>query len=611
VDIELIDLDDERSIAERVGGKAARLADARRRGLPALPGFTVLPGPGRMLVAEVYQEVSERGPHAVSLSLMERVPREVDLRLAVARARTLGPSLVARSSSVVEDDPVWSGAFSSFLDIQPEQLVTAVAGCWASTITRAVLEICERMGTEPYEVCPAVLVQSMVHPQAAGSATYLPAAPGERSDGIVEIVAVWGSPAPLMAGWAEGWRATVSGGVVTGPAVGEGTPGRGRGLDTPFPLVWFHAVADLASAALEGAPSVIEWAIADDRPVLLQARPAAGMVPKETASLDRLPSAGGPSGTSTGVREETAERVARIPGAVRAVRAIARFGGPLGDTLVLPWLIGLPQPQPQPQPQPVPAAMVSGCTGAELDIGATLAAANALVAEALHSCPGQAAGEAALLLAQVERGDLEVLSRIRPVDPGKADAVLRSLEAAGRKLVEVGALAHPEQLWSLSAAEVLRLLEHPVPGDWHRHRQRTLRWQALLQQVISVRGRGITGDGVSPGSAAGPARRLSSSRDLRRVVPGDVVVLHRPSPQLAPALWVASGLVAESGSGAAHLVEVARSLRVPAVVGVGLFEVTEGMDLLFVDGDSGKVAALPGDGASDADSGTEPVTASV
>lgn len=593
MDIELIDLDDERAVAERVGAKAARLADARRRGLPALPGFAVLPGPGSALVAELVAQVADRGPHAVSLSLMERVPDEVDLGPAIERAQALGGSLVARSSSGVEDDPVWSGAFSSFLDLQPDQLTTAVAGCWASTITRSVLEICERVGAQPAEVCPAVLVQPMVEPQAAGTATFVGAE--AATGGTVEIVAVWGSPAPLMVGWAEGWRASVAGDTVTGPAVGEGPPGRGRKLDKPFPPEWFRAVAGLARAALDGGPAAIEWAIVDDRPVLLQARPAVLAAPRATP-LGGLSTEGGPAGDGAGLPGHVAEGAALLPGAVAAARAIARFGGPLGDELVLPWLLRLEASGAEPAALgglATPGLQAAPGGGASFEVA--VATARTLVAEAMGTASDAADEAASELLTRVAKGELGALAGAHPVDLGAAGAVLAGFTAAGRALVEAGALAHPEQLWSLSPEEVRRLLDEPVPGDWHRHRHRTLRWQALLQQVIAMRGRTITGDPVSPGLAAGPARRLSASRDLRRVVPGDVVVLHRPSPQLAPALWVASGLVAESGSGAAHLVEVARSLRVPAVVGLGSFEVEEGDDLVFVDGDDGGVTILSGD----------------
>jgi phosphoenolpyruvate-protein kinase (PTS system EI component) len=72
------------------------------------------------------------------------------------------------------------------------------------------------------------------------------------------------------------------------------------------------------------------------------------------------------------------------------------------------------------------------------------------------------------------------------------------------------------------------------------------------------------------------------------------VVLHRSGPRFGPALWVASGLVTEVGSGAAHLLEVARSLGVPTVVGVGEHVVHEG-DLVVVDADRDRALVLASD----------------
>lgn len=67
----------------------------------------------------------------------------------------------------------------------------------------------------------------------------------------------------------------------------------------------------------------------------------------------------------------------------------------------------------------------------------------------------------------------------------------------------------------------------------------------------------------------------------------------RPLPHLAPLLWGASALVTFGGSGAAHLVEVARSLTVPAVVGCAaehLLAAPDAGTLAAVDGDRGAVA---------------------
>ncbi|MGH9088977.1 MAG: PEP-utilizing enzyme, partial [Acidimicrobiales bacterium] len=292
---------------------------------------------------------------------------------------------------------------------------------------------------------------------------------------------------------------------------------------------------------------------------------------------------------------------ALAPGAVRVARAVTRYGGPLGDELVLPWLLAMGEGTPAGSAAGAGPAPAGAGAGAAARFDEAVAGAEALVGQAMDTTAGEALSVATQLLGRVARGDLAALGSAQPVDAAPAAAVLGGFAATAELLVAERVLAHPEQLWSLSVEEVRRLLATKEAGDWHRHRHRTLRWQSLVQQVVAVRGRPLVGEGVSPGIAAGPARRLSASRDLRRVVPGDVVVLHRPSPQLAPALWIASGLVAETGSGAAHLIEVARSLRVPAVVAVGTLEVEEGEDLVLVDGDEESVAVLPADVAGDGD----------
>jgi phosphoenolpyruvate-protein kinase (PTS system EI component) len=76
-----------------------------------------------------------------------------------------------------------------------------------------------------------------------------------------------------------------------------------------------------------------------------------------------------------------------------------------------------------------------------------------------------------------------------------------------------------------------------------------------------------------------------------------VLVAPNPIPQLAPLLWGASALVTTGGSTAAHLVEVARSLGVPAVLGCDHERLFSALGdercprrLIAVDGDSGRVA---------------------
>jgi phosphohistidine swiveling domain-containing protein len=560
---EPIDLDGAGVAVALAGAKAAALGDARRRGLPVLPGFVVPADDGRRLVASFDELSRTRGAHAAALAVMEAAER-VDLTGAVEAARRLGPRLVVRSSSPVEGDPVWAGAFSSFLDVEPRELPTAVAGCWASVFTTNVLARCARTGRSPADVCPAVLVQPMVDPGAGGVARTRGAqAKGMRGGRWVDIVGVRGSPAPLLAGWSHG---------------------------DALPLEWRRAVEDLARRAGDGAPVTLEWAIVAGRPVLLQLRREPGGTecrpggdlscdaPADPPSFGPVLGAGG------------------SPLGPAVARAVARFGGPLGDELVLPWVLAsLPEAVGAvAAPGALDAAGPGDASVAALleDFDRTVDAARALVARALGRSSRDARDEAARLLGRVAGGDLAALERARPVPVSDQRGVLGGFHVCARGLRASGALGSEEQLWTLTVEEVRARLRAPRPVGWHAQRLRSWRWQPLIQSVVARWGSTVRGDGAAPGRAAGRGRRVTSGEDLRCVAPGDVVVLDRPFPQAAPALWVASALVAESGSTAAHLVDVARAVRVPAVVAAGRVPVGEAGTLVLVDGDCGDVRLL-------------------
>jgi phosphoenolpyruvate synthase/pyruvate phosphate dikinase len=155
----LVDLDDPAALDPLVAGaKAARLARARRLGLPALPGVVVAVETARSAVGAALGELP-RGSGAARLAVL-RVVVDPDLldRLR-QRVERLGFPVVVRSSSPLEDDPTWAGAFSSFLDIAADDLSKAIRGCWASAFAVDPLERAERAGVAPGDLAMAVLVQ--------------------------------------------------------------------------------------------------------------------------------------------------------------------------------------------------------------------------------------------------------------------------------------------------------------------------------------------------------------------------------------------------------------------------------------------------------------------
>ncbi|HWL89728.1 MAG TPA: hypothetical protein VNP90_00030, partial [Actinomycetota bacterium] len=122
------------------GAKAARLADAAGAGLPVLPG--------RVLPRDASSDAVARGVDAIeagsgaSRAYLAAVESVVAAELVEELVPSRGPGsqpLVARSSTVLDDDGRWSGAFASYLGIEASDLPTAVRGCWASAFTTDAL----------------------------------------------------------------------------------------------------------------------------------------------------------------------------------------------------------------------------------------------------------------------------------------------------------------------------------------------------------------------------------------------------------------------------------------------------------------------------------------
>ena len=180
-------------------------------------------------------------------------PLDADLRAELAtRIAALGDSVVVRSSSPLEGEGRWAGAFTSYVGIKPDQIDVAVRGCWASVYSRDVLERCEHEGIDPASLRLAVLIQSAIEFEAGGAARV------ERDD-VVHVTATRGSPAGLMTGWEPGEEILVDS-RSTVPASGTRILGGERLI----------AVADLTRRvrALRG-DDLIEWGTAPGFGVLL------------------------------------------------------------------------------------------------------------------------------------------------------------------------------------------------------------------------------------------------------------------------------------------------------------------------------------------------------
>lgn len=100
----------------------------------------------------------------------------------------------------------------------------------------------------------------------------------------------------------------------------------------------------------------------------------------------------------------------------------------------------------------------------------------------------------------------------------------------------------------------------------------------------------VKGLGASPGVASGAAKLVTGSRDLDKILPGDIMVTKMTMPDMVPAMKRAGAIVTDEGGMACHAAIVSRELGCPAVVGTkkGSSILKDGMTIT-VDGGKGQV----------------------
>ena len=591
-----------------VGAKAAGLARARRSGLAALDGFVVTLAASAEPLQQAAAELARRGSGAARMTVL-RSDLDEDLAAEIAEAAAgFAEPLIARSSSALEGEGTWAGAFASLPELHRDEVPKALRSVWSGMFTLEALERFEAVGIEPGSAGMGVLVQTELSPDCGGAAVV-------DELGAVTISAVKGSPRDLLAGWIPGVRATVApDGSISGQEavelIGAGTLSQVAGL------------ARQAAGKLDC--NLVEWAVTGGTAVLLQVQ----RTPTRPAAADGLvlPAALG------------------HPDARRLARLVIRYPGALGEELVLGWAAapgfefervggggatvgGCPEgaavavggSSGEIAPAPAPGAPSSGVGGsaaagrvgggdgdAARPFGGSsvglLARARLLAAGLTAAAWGLDSGEAVALARSVLRrlrGDrpnesIEALGGLAAPDPGAAAEVLGIIERLGE------VLGDPHGVWYHTVDELAEILAGRALPE--RGRVGRDRWEPFLAGVAALGGEARTGIGASGGIGAGRLVWVSSPTSVDHVRPRDVIVVQYPLPNFAPLLWDAAGLVALGGAPSAHLMEVARSLTVPAVVGCPLDDLrgveapgggaSESLHLGTVDGDEGRVAVL-------------------
>lgn len=240
-----------------VGGKAANLGELIRLGAPVPGGFVVT-----------------TAAHAAGDS--------PQLRAAIGDAyRAFGRGPVAvRSSATAEDLPgaTFAGQQDTYLDVVgAEAVVDAVLRCWQSLWTERAVDYRSRLGIAPDQVSIAVVVQAMVPAEVAGVMFTANMITGARDEYVIDASPGLGEAVVSGTGTPDHYLLDTCG------RVREWTPGA-LGDSAGEPVVAAAALTELCRlgrlvADHFGRPQDIEWAIADGRIWVLQARAMTALPP--------------------------------------------------------------------------------------------------------------------------------------------------------------------------------------------------------------------------------------------------------------------------------------------------------------------------------------------
>ncbi|ALJ19605.1 PEP/pyruvate-binding domain-containing protein [Microbacterium sp. No. 7] len=295
--------------ADACGGKAAALAVLLREGLPVPDGFVVPFAAHRIARDDARLPV----PHALRDALAQHLALLGD------------PPVAVRSSAANEDTAGGSaaGQYESVLAVRGVPAVAeAIRVCWASSSSARVAEYRRRPEGDAADGDQdmAVIVQRLVDADVSG-VMFTPAQPGDGT----RIEASWGLGLGVVGGTVtpDAYEVASDGGIrrtIARKTTRLDRDGLGVAVrDVPAEQQERPALDDAVAAtlailgrriaALFERPQDVEWAIADGKVWILQARPITAAVPLRPL---QAPAAGAASLIGTPGAHGTVTGIARV-----------------------------------------------------------------------------------------------------------------------------------------------------------------------------------------------------------------------------------------------------------------------------------------------------------
>lgn len=182
----------------------------------------------------------------------------------------------------------------------------------------------------------------------------------------------------------------------------------------------------------------------------------------------------------------------------------------------------------------------------------------------------------------------------------------RGLRALGGRLVDIGLLEEPMDIFFAQYRELDAAVKSTDPADWQalglaiaaekgnylKHQRETppdQPGQSIADDFPN--GDEMTGLAGSPGCARGPVYKIFSSDDFAGFPKGAVLVARTTNPAWTPLFYKASAVITESGGPLSHGAVTAREVGLPAVMSVkGALARLENGQQVSVDGSRGRVS---------------------
>jgi pyruvate,water dikinase len=318
---------------ETVGGKGASLTLLVKAGFPVPDGFHITTRAYRQFVAEnqlqskideVLETVDFQKPSTLENAsqsiqnafIQAEIPDDIASSIVGAYGDLKGskPAVAVRSSATAEDLPTasFAGQQESFLNvIGANQVLEAVKKCWASLWTSRAIGYRDRQNIEHGKVALAVVIQQLVNAEVAG--ILFTVNPKDGNPNQMQISAAWGLGDAVVGGRVNSDDFVVD--KKTGDLVSEQisrkeimtvrTNGTVEDQTVPqnmrdVPSLQQQDLHELVRngteiEALYERPMDIEWAMADGKIWILQARPITGLPEVYVPSPEdwELPTEGG------------------------------------------------------------------------------------------------------------------------------------------------------------------------------------------------------------------------------------------------------------------------------------------------------------------------------